>query len=192
MGWRLTRMKTWAARRRKNGAGLDFSFPRPDMVSLLICEKNYTSEANEVMLSRCFIFLFVLLAAGCLYLPRNLPAQLGWSVEQLGENDFRITPLQPAEGRGIEAFAVAGDIAASRGFRSFELIPDRERPNSGTEFDWGQTFGGQPGILAWRIGTSFRIHVFSISARGKPILDARKCVEEFERWRKEVAATKQK
>jgi hypothetical protein len=147
---------------------------------------------NEAVLSRCSIFLFVLLAAGCLYLPRNLPAHLGWSVEQLGENDFRITPSQPAGGREVEAFAVAGDIAASRGFRSFKLIPDPERPNSGTEFDWGDTYGGQPGILAWTIGISFRIHVFSTSAHGKKLLDARKCVEEFERRKKEEATTRQK
>ncbi|MBL9200478.1 MAG: hypothetical protein JNL39_08225 [Opitutaceae bacterium] len=125
------------------------------------------------------IFASALLLGGCAYAPRHLAEHYGWTAEMLTEHEFRITAKNPAKGRDIEGLAVAGDIAASQGFRSFILIDDPERPDSGSSFSWNYNYVGQPGPMAWAIGSSFRIRCFKEPAKGKLLLDSRRRAKDL-------------
>lgn len=126
----------------------------------------------------CALFLAGVLF-GCAYVPRDLAARYGWKVERIGDADFRLTAVQPGGDRDLEALAVAGDVVAAAGFRSFIMVADPERPDSGSSFEWGQSYGGGPGICVWRIGSSFRVRGHHESAKGKRLWDSRWRVAEF-------------
>jgi hypothetical protein len=120
----------------------------------------------------------VVVLAGCVS-PQNLAVRYGWKAERLSKTDFRLTAIGSVGEQKVEGLAVAGAVAASAGFHSFIMVADPERPDSGSSYYWGDSYGGGPGICVWEIGSSFRIRGHHEHAKGRELWDSRQWATEL-------------
>ena len=132
--------------------------------------RGLTRLSNYVFFVIILITLMVCLI-GCHSNPSILLDRTGWSYEDLGQQQFRVLASVSQEEANRVGLSYAGALALSRGYRSFEVIHDIDRPYDGTKFEWFTTFDGKD-RHAWSIGRSFRILCHPESAGEHLWLDA--------------------
>ncbi len=127
----------------------------------LICDVGRNMKAvASIFLSVVFV------ATGCHYRPMGLAQRPGWHYERVSPSGFRIYVGVPKQVADAEALCVPSDLTLSSGFRSFEIVPDPQFPQSGTSISFHDNYSGGPGMTLWSIGSSLRIECYSDSADG--------------------------
>lgn len=114
------------------------------------------------------------LSVGCYNMSSNLVLPVDWRYERIGLDEFRVFVPASEKNADQQAFPVAADIVRKHGYKSFEVVtPDKEFPHSGTFFEWGDDYRGNPGVMTWRIGSSFLVRAHKEEPeRGRKLLDA--------------------
>ena len=116
---------------------------------------------------------------GCHTIPEDLAAKKGWRFEHTAQDQFRIfVPVSELNAQST-SLPVAASILIRQGYESFEMLKDKEFPQSGTTFFWGDSYGGAPGIFEWEIGTSFLVKGYKRRPDGIRVLDTQTVLSDY-------------
>lgn len=106
--------------------------------------------------------------------------EIGWVCNRISTDQFRIIISVAKETANDEGMAVASEVALSNGYKSFIVIADKERPDSGTYFSWSQSYSGSPGLMAYNFGSSFLIQCYREKPRADEFkIDAKRTLDRF-------------
>lgn len=97
-----------------------------------------------------------LLLSGCATLP-TLESFRGWSAQEVGKDQFQINIGEVKEDRYHDALVYAATLTQRRGYDAFMIHYENGNGPSGTHFDWGDTYGGSPGMMIFAPGKYFTI-----------------------------------
>lgn len=97
-----------------------------------------------------------LLFSGCASLP-TLESFRNWSSQEVGNDQFQINIGDVKEDRYHEAFVYAATLTRQRGYDAFMILYENGNDPSGTHFEWGQSYGGGPGMMIFAPGKYFTI-----------------------------------
>ena len=130
------------------------------------------------LLGSFYLFLFGGCSSG--YHPMTDFFEKGWHYEAKGKDQFRISHSVPQSEADRDGLVVAAELALSRGYVAFEVIPDLQGSfGDGTEYTWDDGFDGRGGLVLFRCGKSFVIECYHVYSTAEHMLMAQPIIKGY-------------